>query len=116
MMFYYCILVHILARETLGRKRGRVKGAYVNVLISFPDPRGAKRLAKIHAAECDKQWRFRHFTSCRKVTLADFKEDPEYQAYFAEAKRDGYSVFYCCHAGKNRVEANTDAASFMSNA
>jgi|GEM_PF-2835736 len=62
---------------------GPAKGAYVNALISFPEPHGAKRLAKMYATEGDKRWRFRYFRFCRKVTLANFKEDPEYREYFA---------------------------------
>jgi hypothetical protein len=92
---------------------GHARGAYVNALISFPEPNGAKLLAKMYATEDgSKQWRFRHFQSCRKVTLSNFKNDPGYQDYFAEAKRDGYSLVFHIYGGGNKAKASTDAAAF----
>lgn len=95
---------------------GPVKGAYVNALISFAEPHGARRLAKMYATEGDKQWRFRHFRSCRKVTLANFHGDLEYQEYFAEARREGYSLVYHFYCEENKTRASTDAASFTPDA
>lgn len=91
---------------------GTVKGAYVNALICFPELHGAKRLAKMYATEGDRQWRFRHFRACQKVTPTSFRNNPEYQEYYAEAKKDGYSLVYHFYCNENKGGACCDAASF----
>ncbi len=95
---------------------GQVLGAYVNALISFPDSRGAKHLAKMYCAEDDQQWHFKDFLSCQKVNLSNFKIKNDFIEYFKEAERDGYSLVFNIFGSGKKHGAKTEASTFTENA
>ena len=94
---------------------GPVLGAYVNALISFPEPHGAKHLAKMYTTEGDHQWHFKDFLSCQKVSISNFKGDNEFIDCFKEAERDGYSLVFHIYGSGNEHGAKSDASTFTEN-